>query len=152
MLLWAAIHQLDAIRFISLCSQFVQFSSALQSCWSLCNAASPTPGAYSSSCSLTCLCHQTISSCLPRLFLPSVFPNIRVFSNESILPIRWTNNWSFNFSISFSSEYSGMIFLGWTGVISLQSKGLSRVFSNSLVQRAYMCVICQWCHIPPVGI
>ena len=88
-------------------------------------------------------CHPNISSCLPLLFLPSIFPNIRVFSNESILPIKWTNNWSFNFSISFSSEYSGMIFLGWTGFISLQSKGLSRVFSNSLVQRAYMCVICQ---------
>ena len=43
-------------------------------------------------------------------------------------------------------------FLGWTGWISLQSKGLSRVFSNTIVQRAYMCVICQWHHIPPVGI
>ena len=70
--------------------------------------ASPIPGAYSSSCSLTWLCHQTISSCLPLLFLPSIFPNIRVFSNESILPIRWPNC-SFSFSISPSNDYSGLI-------------------------------------------
>ena len=113
---------------------------------------SPTPGTYSSSCLSTWWCHPTISFCLPLLFLPSIFPNIRVFSNESILHIRWANNWSLNFSINFSSEYSGMICLGWTGLVSLQSKGLSRVFSNTIVQRAYMCVICQWRHIPPVGI
>ena len=98
---------------------------------------SPTPGAYSSSCPSTWWCHPTISSCLPLFFLPSIFPNMRVFSNEWILPIRWANNWSLNFSISFSSEYSGMICLGWTGLISLHSKGLSRVFSNTIVQRAY---------------
>ena len=109
-------------------------------------------GAYSSSCPSTWWCHPTISSCLPLLFLPSFFPNIRVCSNESVLPIRWANNWSLNFSINFSSEYSEMICLGWTGLISLHSKGLSRVFSNTIVQSAYICVICQWCHIPLVGI
>ena len=91
---------------------------------------SPTLGAYSSSCPSTWWCHPTISFCLPLLFLPSIFPNIRVFSNESVVPIRWANNWSFSFSISLSSEYSGLIlffffFLGWTALISLQSKGLS---------------------------
>ena len=82
--------------------------------------ASPTPGAYSSSCSLTWLCHQTISSCLPLLFLPSIFPNIRVFSNESVLPIRWANNWSF--SISTFSEYSRLISfrVDWFDLLAVQ--------------------------------
>ena len=47
--------------------------------------------------------------CHPLLFLPSFFPSIRVFSNESVLCIRWTNYWSFSFSISPSNEYSGLI-------------------------------------------
>ena len=69
--------------------------------------------------------------CRPLLLLPSVFPGIRVFSNESVLHIRWPKYWSFSFSITPSSEYSGLIewTLGWTGWISLQSKGLSIVFS-----------------------
>ena len=115
----------------------------------------PTLGAYSSSCPSSQWCHPTISFCLPLLFLPSIFPNIRVFFNVSVLPIRWANNWSLSFSISPSSEYSGLIFfffLGWTGLIYLQSKGLSRVFSNTIVQRAYVCFICQWHHIPLVQI
>ena len=47
--------------------------------------------------------------CHPRLLLPSVFPRIRVFSNESVLHIRWTKYWSFTFSIGPSNEYSGLI-------------------------------------------
>ena len=47
--------------------------------------------------------------CHPLLLLPSIFPSIRVFSNESILCIRWPNNWSFSFSIIPSNEYSGLI-------------------------------------------
>ena len=47
--------------------------------------------------------------CRPLLLLPSIFPSIRVFSNESVLHIRWTKYWSFNFSISPSNEYSGLI-------------------------------------------
>ena len=64
------------------------------------------------------LCHT--------LLLPSIFPSIRVFCNESALRIRWPKCWSFSFSISTSNEYSGL-----TSLISLQSKGLSRVFSNT---------------------
>ena len=45
----------------------------------------------------------------PLLLLPSIFPSTRVFSNESVLPIRWPKDWSFSFSISFSKEYSGLI-------------------------------------------
>ena len=73
--------------------------------------------------------------CRPLLLLPLIFPSIRVFSNESFLHIRWSKYWSFSFSISPSNEYSGLISLGWTGCISLQSKELSRVFSNSTVQK-----------------
>ena len=72
--------------------------------------------------------------CWP-LLLPSIFPSIRVFSNESSLHIRWPKYWSF--SIHSSNEYSGWfpeLTLGLTGWISLQSKGLSRVFSNTTVQ------------------
>ena len=47
--------------------------------------------------------------CRPLLLLPSIFPNIRVFSKESVLHIRWPKYWSFNFSISPSNEYSGLI-------------------------------------------
>ena len=47
--------------------------------------------------------------CCPLLFLPSIFPSIRVFSNESVLPIRWPKHWSFSFSVSPSNEYSGLI-------------------------------------------
>ena len=72
--------------------------------------------------------------CHPRLLLPSIFPSISVFSNETVLCIRWPKCWSFSFSICPSNEYSGLIPLGWTGLISLQSKGLSRVFSNNTVQ------------------
>ena len=68
--------------------------------------------------------------CCPLFLLPSIFPNIRVFSNESVLCIRWPKYWSFSFSISPSNEYSGL-----TGLISLQFKGLPRVFSNTTVQK-----------------
>ena len=73
--------------------------------------------------------------CCPLLLLPSIFPCIRVFSNESILCIRWPKYCNFSFSISSSNEYSGLFPLGWTGLISLQSKGVSRVFSNTTVQK-----------------
>ena len=47
--------------------------------------------------------------CRPLLLLPSIFPNIRVFPNESVLHIRWPKYWSFSFSISSSNKYSGLI-------------------------------------------
>ena len=59
---------------------------------------------------------------------------LKVFSNESVLPIRWLKYWSFSFSVSPSNEYSGVITLGWTGWIYLLSKGPLRVFSNTTVK------------------
>ena len=73
--------------------------------------------------------------CHTLLLPPSIFPSIRLFSNESVLRIRWPKYWSFSLIISPSNEYSGLISLGWTGWISLQSKGLSRVFSNTTIQK-----------------
>ena len=73
--------------------------------------------------------------CHPLFPLPSIFPSIIVFSIESVLRIRWPKYWSFNFSISLPSEYQDWFPLGLTGLISLQPKGLSRVFSNTTVQK-----------------
>ena len=102
--------------------------------------SSPTLEAYSSSCPSTWWCHPTISSSLPRLFLPSIFPNIRVFSNESVLPIRWANNWSFNFSISFSSEYSGLIFFRMDLFYTLAVQGtLKSLFQCHSSKGIYVC-------------
>ena len=73
--------------------------------------------------------------CHPLLLLPSISPSIRVFSSESALCIRWPKYWSVSFSISPSSEYSGLICLGLTDLISLLSMGLLRVFSSTTVQK-----------------
>ena len=73
--------------------------------------------------------------CLPLLLPPSIFPSITVFSNESLLHIRWPKYWSFSFNISPSNEYSGLISFRMAGWISLQSKWLSRVFSNTTIQK-----------------
>ena len=67
--------------------------------------------------------------------LPSSFPSIRVFANKLALPISWPNYCSFSFSISPSNEIQDWFPLGWTGWISLQSKGLSTVFSNATLQK-----------------
>ena len=60
--------------------------------------------------------------CCPLFFLPSIFPSIRVFSNESALPIRWPKYWSFSLSINPSSEYSGLISfrIDWFDLLAVQ--------------------------------
>ena len=60
--------------------------------------------------------------CHPFLLLPSIFPSIRVFSNESVLHIRWPKYWSFSFNISPSNEYSGLISfrMGWLDLLAVQ--------------------------------
>ena len=83
---------------------------------------SPTSRVYSNSCPLSRWCHPTISSCRPLLLLPSILPSIRVFSNESVLHIRWPKYWSFNFNISPSNEYSGLISFrtDWLDLLAVQ--------------------------------
>ena len=60
--------------------------------------------------------------CCPLLLLPSIFPSIRIFSSESVLPIRWPNDWSFSFSINPSNEYSGLISfrMDWLDLLAVQ--------------------------------
>ena len=74
-----------------------------------------------------------LNLCRPLLLLPLLFPSIRILSNESALHIRWPKYWSF--SISTSNDIQDWLPLGWTGLISLQSKGLSKVFSNTTAQK-----------------
>ena len=72
--------------------------------------------------------------CCPLLLLPSVFPSIRVFSNESVLRIRWPTYWSFSFNISPSSEHSGLISfrMNWLDFLAVQEtlKSLPQLHSS----------------------
>ena len=78
--------------------------------------------------------------CRPLLFLPSIFPSIRVFSSESVLPIRWPKYWSFSFSISPSNEYSGLISfrIDWLDLLAVQGtlKSLLHSSKASLLQHS----------------
>ena len=108
----------------------------------------PRTAAHQSSLSITSsqslLKLKSIKSVMPSnhlilchllLLLPSIFPSIGVFSNESALHIRWPKHCSFSFSISPSNEYSGLISFQIDWFDLLESKGLSRVFSNATVQK-----------------
>ena len=96
---------------------------------------SPTPGVYSNSCPSSQWCHPTISSCFPLLLLPSIFPSLRVFSNESLLHIRWPKYWSFSFSISSSNEYLGLISfrIDWLDLLAVQGTLKSLLQHNSSI-------------------
>ena len=111
---------------------YIQFSSITQSCPTLCN---PWTAAHQASLyilnSWSLLKLMSIKSLMPSnhlilyhplILLPSIFPSIRVFSNESVLRIRWPEYWSFSFSISPSNEYSGLISfrMDWVGVLAVQ--------------------------------
>ena len=114
------------------CVNLVQFSSVTQSCLTLCNLmACSTPGLpvhhqipeftkLMSIESVTPSNHLIL--CCPLLLLPSLFLNIRVFSNESVLRIRWPKNWSFSFNISPSNEYSGLLSfrMDWLVLLAVQ--------------------------------
>ena len=79
-------------------------------------------------------CHLIL--CHPLLLLPSIIPSIRIFSNESALHIRWPKYWSFSWKTSvLPMNTQDWYPLEWTGWISLQFKGLSRVFSNTTVEK-----------------
>ena len=85
--------------------------------------------------------------CHPLLLLPSVFPSIRVFSNESVLHIRWPKYWSFSFSISPSNEYSGLISLkiDWLDLLAVQGTFKSlfqhRSVKASILQRSAFFIV-----------
>ena len=123
----------------------VQFSSVAQSCLTLCD---PMNAGGQASLSITnsqsslklkptesVMPSSHLILCHPLCLLPPIPPSIRVFSNESTLLMRWPKYWSFSFSIIPSRKHLGLISFEWTGWISLLSKGLSRVFSNTTVQK-----------------
>ena len=97
---------------------------------------SPTPGVHPDSHSSSQWCHPAISSCHPLLLLPSIFPSIWVFSNESALWIRWPKYWNFSFNISPSNEHPGMICfrIDWLNICVVQGtlKSLLQYHSSKL--------------------
>ena len=125
--------------------------SVTQSCLTLCDPMdSALQASLSFSISLSLLKLTSIELvmpsnhfilCRPLLLLPSIFPSIRVFSNESALHIRWPKYWSFNFSISPSSEYPGRISfrIDWFDLFAVQGtlKSLLQHHSSkaSILQR-----------------
>ena len=110
----------------------VQFSSVLQSCPTLCNPMDcSTPGLpvhHQLPALLKLMSSESMMPsnylilCRPLLLLLSIFPSIRVFSNESVLRIRWPKYWSFSFSINPSKEYSGLISfrIDWLNLLAVQ--------------------------------
>ena len=82
--------------------------------------------------------------CDPLLLLPSIFPSLRVFSNESVLLIRWPKYWSFNFRISPPNEYSGLISfrMDWLDLLAVQGtlKSLLQHHSSKLLEKTYLCI------------
>ena len=117
-----------------LCS--VQFSDSVVTPWITQHVRppcpSPTPRNYSTSCPLSRWCHPTISSsCFQSFPAAESFP----ISNESAVCIRSPKYWSLSFSISVPMNTQDWFPLGLTGLIPLWSKGLSRVFSNTTVQK-----------------
>ena len=108
-----AVQSLSRVRlFVTPWSAACQASLSLTICWSLLRLKSielVMPSKH------LILCH-------PLLFLPSVFPSTRVFSNELVLPIKWSKYWSFSFSISPSNEYSGLISfrIDWLDLLAVQ--------------------------------
>ena len=130
----------------------VQFSSVAQSCPALCDPMDcSTPGlpAITNSrrppkpMSIQLMMPSNhLILCCPLLLLPSIFPSIRVFSNESILRIRWPKYWSFRFSLSPSNEHPGLISfrMDWLGLLAVQGtlKSLLQHHSSkaSILQRS----------------
>ena len=120
----------------------VQFSSVAQSCPTLCDPMIRSmpglpvhhqlPESTKPMSIESMMPSNHLILCCPLLLLPSIFPSIKVFSNDSALRIRWPKYWSFSLNISPSNEHSP---LGWTGWISLQCKGLSRVFPSTTIQK-----------------
>ena len=124
-------YQYDQLIFLISLIYQVQFSSVTQLCLTLpphrlqqarLPCPSPTPRAYSNSSTESVMPSNHLILCCPLLLLPSIFPSIRVFCNESVLHIRWPKFWSFSFSISPSNEYSGLISfrMDWLHLLAVQ--------------------------------
>ena len=128
---------------------FIKFFSSFHSLNCVQLFATPWTAAHQASLSITdsqsllklMFIESVISSnhlilCHPLLLLPSIFPSIRVFSNESVLHIRWPKYWSFSFSISPSNEYSGLISfrIDWLDLLAVQGT-LKSLIQNEVSQK-----------------
>ena len=130
-----------------------QFSSITQSCLILCDpwtAAQPASLSITNSWSLlklisieSVMLYNHLILCRLLLLLPSIFPTIRVFSNESVLHIRWPKYWSLSFSISPSSEYSGMISfrMDWLYLHAVQGTLKSLLQHHSSKASVFQCSV-----------
>ena len=122
----------------------IQFSSVAQSCLTLCDphkpqhtrppCPSPTPSLPKLMSIDSVMPSNHFILCRPLLCLPSIFPSIRVFSNDSVLCIMWPKYWSFSFSISPSNEYSGLISfrMDWFDLLAVQGTLKSLLQHHSL--------------------
>ena len=140
---------LNSVSFFNYCSEDVWLISSVQFSHSVVSdSAIPWIAARQASLSVTnsqslgkpmsiksVMPSSHLILCCPLLLLPPIPPSIRVFSNESALHIRWPKYWSFSFSISPSNEHPALIYFRMDWLDLLQSKGLSRVFSNTTVQK-----------------
>ena len=109
---------------------------------------SPTPRIHPNPYPLSRWCHPTISSSVrPLLFLPSIFPSIKVFSNESVLCTRWPKYWNFSFNISPINEHPGLISfrMDWLDLLAVQEtlKSLLQHHSSkaSILQRSVFFIV-----------
>ena len=123
-------NQFSSIQSLSRVRLFVTpWTAALQASLSITNSRSPPKPMSIESV----MPSNQLILCHPLLLLPSIFPSIRCFSNESALPIRWPKYWSFSFNISPSNEHPGLISFRMDCL--RLSRGFSRVFSNTTVQK-----------------
>ena len=138
-----SLNPLIKLHLLTLAVNYICCHSVNQSCPTLCDPMDTAHQAFLSfTISQSLLKLMSIKSVMPSnnlilcrslLLLPSIFPWTSVFSNELALHIRWPMYWSFSFSISPSNNTQDWFPLGLTGLISLLSKGLSRVFSSTTV-------------------
>ena len=137
-------HQFSSVQLLSYVRLFAtQWTAALQASLSITNSqSSPKPMSIESVMPSN---HPIL--CRPLLLLPSIFPSIRVFSNESTLLIRWPKYWSFSFNISPSNEYSGLISfrMYWLDLLAVQGtlKSLLQHQSSkgSILQRSAIFIV-----------
>ena len=110
--LFSSVQSLSRVRLF-----VTQWTAARQASLSI-----TAPGVYSNSCSLSVMTSSHLILCRPLFLLPSIFPSIRVFSNESVLLIRWPKYWRFSFNISPSNEYLELISLrmDWLDLLAVQ--------------------------------
>ena len=125
-------HQFSSVQLLSHVQLFATpWTTAHQASLSITNSqSSPKPMSIES-----VMPSNHLILCYPLLFMPLIFPSIRVFLNESVLCIRWPKYWSFSLPSVLPMNNQDWFPLGLTAWMSLQSKRLSRVFSNTTVQK-----------------